>query len=87
MSRRAQKPPVVKASNISLPVQGATANNSNHRASSVAGSEIMSSSAVEDRDLGLRNQNKSSQNMSPYPIDQSKETTYNAPEEPLRNAE
>jgi hypothetical protein len=84
MTRRALKPPVVKASNVSLPVPGATVSNSIHRASSVTGSEIPKS--VVEPDLGIRNQNKS-QNLSPYPTDQSATTTYNAPEEPLRNPE
>jgi hypothetical protein len=42
---------------------------------------------ADDRELGIRKENKS-QNMSPYPTEQqSASTTYNAPEEPLRNPE
>lgn len=75
---------MAKASNASLPVPG-TNNAGIQRASSVTGSDIIKSPVTDD--LSLRNQNKS-ENLAPFAaFGQSSATTYNAPEEPLKNAE
>ena len=73
MSRRTQKPPVAKTS-------ATTTIAAMQRASSVNGNDI-------NNDSLMMNSQAKSEIASPYLANQSPATTYNAPEEPLKNPE